>query len=112
MVPRSQVTIAMSSVSEGTPQSCNDGNHDTFCATKWYGDDSSMSLTASYPCPSGRTSLSKVFVVNRRNRWRNHLMDHQLLFLDSSGKQDMQPIRFNAELSTYTLVPQQLSGKC
>ena len=67
-LPRSSVTITMSSHEDGRPPSnCNDGvlEGGAFCSSKGFDQDPSPWLAASYPCS---VALSAVVVHNRQDQ--------------------------------------------
>jgi hypothetical protein len=60
-------------------------------------------LTVTYPCPSGQTSLSRVVVVNRQDCCQQSIVGYRMDFLNAAGRQDRASYRFANAISSYTI---------
>jgi hypothetical protein len=110
-MPTSSLQLAMSSTynwnnNPNNPRPaalCNDGSYTTLCHSENPSSgDPWPWLAATYPCPEGSTSLSKVVVVNRHDCqacWFT-IDAYSLVFYNAAGEQDVPPIRISSVGST------------
>ncbi len=92
---------------------CNDGSYTTLCHSENPSSgDPWPWLSATYPCPDGSTSLSKVVVVNRQDCqscWFT-IDAYSLVFYNAAGEQDVPPMRISSVGSTLPLYSIQVNA--
>lgn len=112
-MPPKDLKFALSSTHQiGTPlplsaSNCNDGdvsgNYPNLCHTAE--GDSNPTLTISYPCQTGSTSLGRVDVTNRADGRQERINDYTMDFKNASGIKDQPSWVFSGSLPLYSVKP-------
>lgn len=102
-IPLSAVNVTSANFLQDSPAArCSDGRADTLCHSAagiaW--------LQLSYACAGGRTSVSRVVVLNRADGGLQYRLNaYRMEFLDAGGTADRPPYQFSGGLSNYTITP-------
>ncbi len=79
-----------------------DGNPDSNVHSQ--DGDTNPSLTITYPCPTGTTSLSRVVVVNRRDgNVKDRINSYVLDFMNAINTRDRPWFRFSGGKDVYNI---------